>query len=57
LVQEEEKQKENLRLYIDSLLSKELTLGDLSRVKAAMLSEDIFKLHFGMIGVRKILSI
>ena len=48
---------EKLKKYIDECLARDFGLSDLHDVTSALESDDLFKQHYGAIGLRKILSL
>lgn len=46
-----------LKEYIDKVLQEKFTMADFFKILEAILSNDRFKQHYGVIGLRKILSI
>lgn len=50
-------ESEKLRLYVDECLKRTFSMEDFSMIAEHILSKDISKQHFGVIGLRKVLSI
>lgn len=48
---------ETLKMYIDSIIKLKFNMNNFSELIDYLNSDDIFKQHYGVIGIRKILSV